>query len=283
MNKQSAIKFLNENSGYLKKSASYLADKLNISELLAKEVLAIAKNKKVAQNASNSVLKPFTKGESRVLVISDTHEPFCRKGYLEFCQKVAKEYKTNQVVHIGDEVDLCALSQWEKDPDGLSAGSEFELALTAMKKWYKAFPEVKVCIGNHSERMFRLARTIGIPKRFLKTYEDIWEAPKGWKWNTSWEIDGALYLHGTGMTGPNAAITKAQMLRQNVCIGHIHTEAGVKFSASSKDLVWGMQVGGAIDDKAYAFAYAKEHLKKSIVGCAVVINGKLPIYIPMNL
>lgn len=44
-----------------------------------------------------------------------------------------------------------------------------------------------------------------------------------------------------------------------------------------------MQVGGAIDDKAYAFAYAKEHLKKSIVGCAVVINGKLPIYIPMNL
>lgn len=43
----------------------------------------------MAQNASNSVLKPFTKDESRVLVISDTHEPFCREGYLEFCQKVA--------------------------------------------------------------------------------------------------------------------------------------------------------------------------------------------------
>lgn len=36
MNKQSAIKFLNENSGYLKKSASYLTDKLNISESLCK-------------------------------------------------------------------------------------------------------------------------------------------------------------------------------------------------------------------------------------------------------
>lgn len=228
-------------------------------------------------------LKPFTRGDKKnVLVIADTHEPFCRKGYLEHCRKTQEKYNCGTVIHIGDEVDLCALSVWEKDPDGLSAQSEYTLALVGMKKWYEVFPEVKVCIGNHSERMFRLARTAGIPKRFLKTYEEIWEAPKGWKWDTSWDINKVLYIHGTGMSGENAAITKARSLRQNTVIGHIHTEAGVKYSASSKDLVWGMQVGGAIDDKAYAFAYAKEHLKKSIVGCGVILD-QVPLFIPMDL
>ena len=28
----------------------------------------------------------FTKEESRVLVISDLHEPFCLDGYLKFCK-----------------------------------------------------------------------------------------------------------------------------------------------------------------------------------------------------
>lgn len=220
---------------------------------------------------------------NNVLCIADTHEPFCREGYLEFCREQQEKYNCGTVVHVGDEVDNCALSAWEKDPDGLSAGSEYRKALKGMQKWYKVFPEVKVCIGNHSERIFRLARTAGIPKKFLRGYEEIWEAPSGWQWANNWEIGNVMYTHGTGTSGPNAAIIRATHTRQNTVIGHIHTEAGIRFAASSKDLIWGMMLGGAIDDKAYAFAYARDNMKKSIVGCGVVLDNKIPIYIPMTI
>jgi predicted phosphodiesterase len=227
---------------------------------------------------------PLKTGDpNNVLVIADTHIPFCRPGYLEFCRLIQEQYNCGTVIHIGDEVDNCALSAWEKDPDGLSANSEYRKALKEMAKWYKVFPEVKVCIGNHSERMFRMARTAGLPKRFLRGYEDIWEAPEGWKWANHWEVGNVMYTHGTGSSGSNAAIARATFARQNTVIGHIHTEAGVRYSASSKDLVWGMMLGGAIDDKAYAFAYARDHIKKSIVGVGVVLNNSIPLYIPMTI
>ena len=216
-----------------------------------------------------------------VLIIPDTHFPFEKKGILEHCLKIQKKYNCGTVVHIGDEVDLCGVSQWEKDPDGFSPGTEASLAQDKMKIWYKAFPNVKVCIGNHTARPFRMAKANGMPKKFIKSYEEAWEAPKGWKWADSWEIDGVHYTHGTGFSGSNAAIRIATAHRQNTVIGHIHSEAGIHYSVSKKDIVWGMQLGGALDDKAYAAFYAKDQLKKSVIGCGVVLEGKLPIYEPM--
>lgn len=232
--------------------------------------------------------KPYIKplksySNDNVLVIPDTHFPFEKEGILEHCLNMRDKYKCGTIVHIGDEVDLCGVSQWEKDPDGFSPGTEAHLAQEKMKIWYKAFPEVYVCIGNHTARPFRQAKTNGIPKKFIKSYEEAWEAPKGWRWSDSWEINNVHYTHGTGFSGPNAAIRIATRHRQNTVIGHIHSEAGIQYSASKIDLVWGMQVGGSLDDKAYAAFYAKDQLKKSIVGCGIVLGGKLPIYEPMSL
>ncbi len=218
-----------------------------------------------------------------VLIIPDTHFPFEREGILEHCLEVQQKWNCGSVIHSGDEVDLCAVSQFEHDPDGMSIGSEYAAALASMKQWYKAFPEVNVCIGNHSSRIFRLARTAGLSTKFIKSYEEIWEAPKGWKWAEKWEYLDVLYTHGPGLSGQNAALTLAMQYRQNVVIGHLHSVAGVSYSASSKDLVWGMCVGGALDDNCYAAAYAKDQIKKSIVGCGVVLNGQLPLFLPMNL
>jgi predicted phosphodiesterase len=222
--------------------------------------------------------------KDNVLVIADMHEPFCKDGYREHCQKMQEKYDCGTIVLIGDEVDLCGVSQWEKDPDGFSAGTEADMAQFKMKQWYKAFPQAHVCIGNHTARPFRQARANGVPKKFIKSYEEAWEAPIGWKWAESWVINGVLYTHGTGFSGANAAIRIAQAHRQNTVIGHIHSEAGVQYNASRIDLVWGMQVGGALDDKSYAAYYAKDQLKKSIVGCGVVLDkGRLPIFEPMKL
>jgi predicted phosphodiesterase len=220
---------------------------------------------------------------NNILVIADMHEPFCKKGYLEHCITIRDKYRCGRIILIGDEVDLCGVSQWEKDPDGFSAGTEAELAQAKMKVWYTAFPEAYVCIGNHTARPFRQAKSNGVPKKFMKTYEEAWEAPKTWKWADSWEFNNIHFTHGTGHSGPNAAIKIATRHRQSTVIGHIHSEAGIQYSASKIDLVWGMQVGGALDDKSYAAHYAKDQIKKSIVGCGVILDGKTPLYEPMNL
>ncbi len=236
----------------------------------------------VAKRVVN-VVKKQQLDKSNVLAIADMHEPFCKDGYLEHCIKIRDKYKCGTIVLIGDEVDLCGVSQWEKDPDGFSSGTEAELAQKKMKLWYKAFPEAYVCIGNHTARPFRQAKSNGIPKKFMKSYEEAWEAPKEWKWAENWEFNGVLYTHGTGYSGSSAAIRIASRHRQNTVIGHIHSEAGIQYSASKIDLVWGMQLGGALDDSSYAAYYAKDQLKKSIIGCGVILNGKLPIYEPMLL
>ena len=220
---------------------------------------------------------------NNILVIADMHEPFCKKGYLEHCITIRDKYKCGRIILIGDEVDLCGVSQWEKDPDGFSAGTEAELAQAKMKVWYAAFPVAYVCIGNHTARPFRQAKSNGVPKKFIKTYEEAWEAPKTWKWADSWEFNNIHFTHGTGHSGPNAAIKIATRHRQSTVIGHIHSEAGIQYSASKIDLVWGMQVGGALCDKSYAAHYAKDQIKKSIVGCGVILDGKIPLYEPMNL
>lgn len=313
-NKQNELyTWLSNRPGYLKCSAKRILERLEAinghnGKYTLKEVentLKMAKNGFKTQNTDIAVVSNknedfkvhiraraksininnnvYEMNPNNVLVIPDTHFPFERKGILEHCKAMQLKYNCGTVVHIGDEVDLCAISQWEKDPDGMSAGSEAAEAQKKMKIWYDAFPEVHVCIGNHTARVFRMARASGIPKKFIKTYEEAWEAPEGWVWSENWEFNGVLYTHGTGASGNCGAIKIATRHRQNTVIGHIHSEAGIQYSASKIDLVWGMQVGGAIDDTTYAAAYAKDHLKKSIVGCGIILDGKLPIFEPMLL
>jgi predicted phosphodiesterase len=43
---------------------------------------------------------------SRVLVIKDIHEPFCLDGYLEHCKKQYKDFKCDNVVFIGDIINI---------------------------------------------------------------------------------------------------------------------------------------------------------------------------------
>ena len=219
-----------------------------------------------------------------VLVIGDTHEPFCHPQYMNFCYEVANKFKCEEFVHIGDEVDNHAISYHESNPKGDSASKESELAVKALNKWYKRFPNVKVCIGNHSALHKRKAVTAGLPDRFIKTYEQAWEAPNGWKWALDWEIDGVLYTHGTGSSGQAGAINRARDSRQSVVIGHIHSFGGVLYSSSDKDMIFGMNVGCGIDIDAYAMEYARPFAKRPTLGCGVVLDGgRVAIFVPMPL
>jgi hypothetical protein len=65
-------------------------------------------------------------------------------------------------------------------------------------------------------------------------------------------------------------------------MGHAHSFAGIQYSTSTKDRIFGLNSGCLIDIKAYAFAYGKAFSVRPVIGSSVIIDG-LPIFIPMHL
>ena len=151
-----------------------------------------------------------------------------------------------------------------------------------MNEWYEVFENVTVIVGNHGALPFRKALTFGIPKKYLRTYEEIWRAPKGWKWAYSAIIDDVLYEHGLGTSGKNAALNRAVENRMSTVIGHVHSYGGVQYNANPDNMIFGMNVGCGIDVEAYAMAYGKPFARKPTLGCGVVKDdGHTGIFVPM--
>ena len=224
------------------------------------------------------------KQSKNILIIGDTHSPFTLDGYLEFCARTRDKYQCDTIVHIGDEVDAHALSKHVHDPSGMSAGHEYEAAYKDMQRWFKEFPEAKVCIGNHSERMFRRAKEFGIPYAYLKKYREIWDAPDTWVWEYTWEINNVLFTHGTNNSGMYPHANLAKKNRQSTVMGHTHTVAGVEWYACHKDIIYGMCVGSGMSVNTYAADYAVTFAAKPIISCGVITDyGKNPFIVRMEL
>lgn len=274
--------FLKSKPGYFKKSTEVIS---KLTGETNSEIIKLAKELfRNVDKTSTNLVEPYLNGDpDNVLVIGDPHEPFTKEGYLEFCREIQEKYDCGTVVHIGDAVDNHAVSYHEKDPEGMSAGDEFNLAIQRMKRWYYTFPNVKVCIGNHDALPFRKAFSAGLPKTWLKTYQELLQSPPTWEWDFVHQVKGVIYQHGTGLSGEMAAINAARENRQSTVIGHLHTVMNTRFLASYKDLIFGVTVGCGIDHEKYAFAYGKQNTRKPVVACAVILDGKLPINIPMPI
>ena len=215
--------------------------------------------------------------KSNVLVIGDLHEPFTLDGYLEFCIEQYKKWNCNKVVFIGDVVDNHFSSYHETSADGLGGSDELDLAITKIAKWYKAFPDAYVTLGNHDIIIMRKAQTGAIPTRWIKEYKDVLEVPK-WKFVDEVIIDDVLYHHGIG----SKAHIKAVKNMISTVGGHHHTEAYTHWFVGKKEKIFGMQVGCGINIKSYAMSYGK-WFPKPAISCGVILEGKTPINIMMDL
>lgn len=224
----------------------------------------------------------MSKKTENVLSIGDLHAPFEHADALEFVKAIRKKIGPTKIVCMGDEADMHALGNYDHDPDGLTSGGELEAAREHLKAWYKTFPDVEVLRSNHTERPFRAAFRAGISKLFIRDYRDFLHAPKGWNWHEQIIIDEVQYEHGEGFTGRNGAISCALGNMRSTVVGHIHSFAGVQFSANPRFLVFGFNVGCLIDKDKYAFAYGKKIKNKPILGVGQIERG-VPRFIPMLL
>lgn len=252
-------------------------------EKLKRQINLIRQDKGNLLQPNKNLPEPFTTGDpNNVLVIGDTHVPFERPGYLEFCREQQEKFNCGTVVHIGDVIDQHFSSYHESNPDGLSAGDELDISVEKLKSWNTVFPKAKVTLGNHDLLIQRQAYSAGLSQRWIKDFNEVLNLPE-WEFDIEHEINGVIYTHGTGTGGDNGAFNKALNRRKSVVSGHLHTVANIKWNVSDNDRIFAMQVGCGIDDKAYAFEYARGIVKKSIISCGVVLQGSLPIIIPMNL
>ncbi|MBE3139908.1 MAG: metallophosphoesterase [Thermoplasmata archaeon] len=210
---------------------------------------------------------------SRVLAIGDIHEPVSRRGYLQFCKDLYKKWKCDTVVFIGDVVDWTAISFHAHNPEAPGPKDEYKLALAGTRRWRRAFPNAIVCIGNHDARPQRVAESVSIPSKFIRNYADLWETPE-WKWVQSVIIDKVYYCHGHGKGGGKTpAWNLSQKMGMSIVMGHCHSRGGVEWSANPLRRWFGMDTGCGIDDKAYAFAYAKEQVTRSVLSAGIILNG----------
>ncbi len=116
-----------------------------------------------------------------ILVISDTHCPYHHPDLLPFLSSIRRKYKPDRVVHIGDECDKHGLNFHGQDSDLPSAGDELEQARRTIHEIEKLWPEVDLLHSNHGSLAYRRAFKAGLPRAYMRGYNEVLEVGPGWK------------------------------------------------------------------------------------------------------
>lgn len=232
--------------------------------------------------AKSEVYKVDKQGDnSRVLILSDIHFPYQHKDLFKFLQHLKDKYNPTRVICMGDEMDHHALSFHDSDPDLPSAGDELRRALPFVQELYKMFPEMDILDSNHGSLVYRKAKHHGVPKHYIKSYNDVLGVGEGWKWSYDLTIDlpngTKCYFHH----GKSPDVVKlSQVMGMSAVQGHYHSVFKVDYWANPNGLYFGMQTGCLVDRDAYAFAYENCNLKKPIIGTGLIINSQ-PVLEPL--
>lgn len=217
-----------------------------------------------------------------ILVLSDMHFPYQHPDTVAFLTAIKAKYKPDTVVCIGDEVDMHDMSFHDSNPDLDSSGVELEKAIKGLQPIYKLFPKVTVVESNHGSMVLRKALVGKIPKKAIRPYNDILDAPKGWKWVFDCIVKtptGPVYFcHGkTGTPGKLASLFGMSAVQ-----GHFHEKAQITYISTPEKLMFDAHTGCLADDKSLALGYNKVNAKRPIVSLLVIENG-VPHLIPMVL
>jgi hypothetical protein len=220
---------------------------------------------------------------SRILLISDMHIPYNHPDLLAFLQHLKDKYQPTRIICLGDELDKHALSYHDSDPDLPSAGDELRKSLPVIRRLFEMFPVMDVIESNHGSLVWRKAKTHGIPKHYIKSYNDVLGVDCGWKWSFDLTITlpngQKCYIHH-GKTSD--VIKLSQQMGMNAVQGHYHEAFRIDYWGNPNGLFWGMQGGCLIDDDALAFSYNNVNIKRPVIGTGLIIDSQ-PILEPMLL
>ena len=216
----------------------------------------------------------------KVLAIGDLHIPYHHKDSFAFLRALKKKYKGfDLVVNMGDELDQHAISMHDSNPDLPSAGDELRLAKTYVKELEGIFPDMTLLDSNHSSLVYRRALKYGLPKAYLKHYNEFLDVGKGWKWVDDLTIslnDGSRCFFTHGMSANCLQI--AQKMGMHAVQGHYHSKASIQYYSNPDNLNWAMQTGCLTNQQSLAFGYRRNFKDRFICSSAVIIDGQPRIH-----
>lgn len=287
MKENNKVENVRQHSQIVKDKMKALSDLGFSSREIAKIVLGSESKKSSVNDYLKSISATNTcvakEDNSRILTISDLHIPFHHKDSFAFLRHLKKKYNPTRIICLGDELDKHSLSYHESDPNGYSAGHELEVSLPYIRELKEIFPKMDVIESNHGSLVWRKAKTNGIPKQYIKSYNDVLGVGDGWNWYFDLTLTlpngQRCYVHH----GKSSDILKlSQTMGMNAISGHFHERFKVDYWANPTGLYWGMSCGCLVDDSSYAFAYNNVNLKRPIIGTGLVIDS-IPVLEPMIL
>lgn len=215
-------------------------------------------------------------------VIPDLHIPGHIDDSLEFVQDTFSDHRVTDVLCTGDIIDHHYISFHNNELDANNPIQEWNAAVKELTRWVKAFPKMKLCLGNHDERPGRAAKSMGMPEEiFMRPLNDIYGLPKLWVWKPSWDINNVIYEHGIGSNGMYGAKNTAIKYGSSYVQGHTHAHGAVFDVPQKRHHLCAMNVGALIDKEKYHSRYAKMIYKIEMsLGCGIVYNESEMKFVP---
>jgi predicted phosphodiesterase len=229
----------------------------------------------------------------RIVVISDLQVPFHDERAVRNVAKFIKRYKPDDVICVGDEIDLQTISRWSSGRDEWSGtiGSDRD-------KTVEILGELQIrhlSRSNHSARLYsaiskRLPGLLGLPELtiegFLKLKElgityhhKPYEIAKGW---IMVHGDEQAINHNAGLT----ALTAARRHGKSVVCGHTHRLGVSAFSEASGGVLGrvltGMEVGHLMDEKQAFYTKGTFNWQKGFGLIYTDRNGTTGVTVPID-
>lgn len=218
-----------------------------------------------------------------MLCIGDLHFPYCHVDTFRFLKAIKKMFKPDRVISIGDEIDAHSFSFHDSDPDALSPGDELGAAQGYIKELERLFPKLDILESNHGSLFYRKQKAAGLPRAIFKSYNEIYNVSKDWKWHKSLTIKLSDGKHCFFHHGKSADVMRTSMsLGMSHVAGHYHEKMGVQLWANSLGLYFAAQTGCLVDDDSLAMEYNKANLKRPLIGSLIIIEGQVRL-LPMIL
>lgn len=199
------------------------------------------------------------------LIVPDCHVPFHDEKAFNAMLEIAKDFKPDEIVILGDFYDGYCVSSHPKDPNRTFATIEHELEISrpVLDKLIAVNPKAKVVFlsGNHENRITRyvktnapmLARSMGI-ENILKLPRQVYFVPYGQK--NRYFMGKLMATHGT-LYNQHVAQAMIRKYGVSVVFGHTHRLQEFNVQTVHGDRLKGITIGW-LGDLEHAGEYVED-------------------------
>lgn len=217
---------------------------------------------------------------TKVLICPDVHLPYHHKQSWETFLEVARKWKPDKLVFLGDLLDLYEVSAHLKDPEvRIPLKLELSLANERIDEVEAiGISDVTICEGNHENRMKRyLAKNAPELAGMVRVQELLRVRERGWKWvpyGRHFTLGKLHFTHDVGFSGENAAKQSLAAFGGNIVFGHTHRAVGYYASTVNGERHVGWTMGWLGDPDCIDYRHRARVLRESQHGFGIAYVRK---------